>query len=147
MKLRPQDVISYQGRDFVVEGLLTYKLGTKTYKLARAVDGDEVRWVEPLVDAMDDRMLFFEEVTDLPLGTPPPPTISYRGASYVPRFSGKAVVDVEGSVPDRAAGACDLWRYRAAGDIFVQIEKWPAKTITLAGESVHKDMVQVFPAP
>ena len=63
----------------------------------------------------------------------------------MPRLSGTATVDVEGSVPDRAAGSCELWRYRAAGDVFLQIEKWPDKTVTLAGESVHKDMVAGLP--
>jgi hypothetical protein len=147
MKLRPRDVISYQGQDFVVEGILSYKLAGKTYPLARAVDGDEVRWIEPLMDAVDDRLLFFQEVRDLRVATPPPPTIAYKGASYVPRLSGTAAVDVEGPVSDRVAGSCDLWRYRAAGDLFLQVEKWPGKTVTLAGESIHKDMVQVFPAP
>jgi hypothetical protein len=147
MKLRPKDVISYQGQDFVVEGILGYKLSGKTYPLARAVDGDEVRWIEPLMDDLDDRVLLFLEVKDLRVATPPPPTIAYKGGSYVPRLSGTATVDVDGSVPDRAAGSCDVWRYRAAGDLFLQIEKWSGKTVTLAGESIHKDMVQVFPAP
>ena len=147
MKLRPRDVISYQGQDFVVEGVLTYKLAGKTYPLARAVDGDEVRLIEPLMDDLDDRMLFFREVTDLRVGTPPPPTISYKGGSYVPRLSGTATVDVDGEVPDRAAGSCEIWRYRAAGDVFLQIEKWPGRTVTLPGESVHKDMVESSPHP
>jgi hypothetical protein len=147
MKLRPKDVISYQGQDFVVEGILGYKLSGKTYPLARAVDGDEVRWIEPLMDDLDDRVLLFLEVKDLRVATPPPPTIAYKGASYVPRLSGTATEVVDGSVPDRAAGSCDVWRYRAAGDLFLQIEKWSGKTVTLAGESIHKDMVQVFPAP
>jgi hypothetical protein len=147
MKLRPKDVISHQGKDFVVEGILTYKLGGKSYRLARAVDGDEVWWIEPLMGDLDDRVLIFKEVKDLPVGTPPPATISYKGKSYVPRLSGNAVVDIEGTVSDRAAGACELWRYRAAGDVYLQIEKWPSKIVALAGESVHKDMVEIFPAP
>jgi len=147
MKLRPKDVISYQGKDFVVEGILTYKLGGKSHRLARAVDGDDIRWIEPLATDLDDRVVFFKEVKDLPVGTPPPATISYKGKSYVPRLSGSAVVDIEGGIPDRAAGACELWRYRAAGDVFIQIEKWPSKLVALAGESVHKDMVEIFPAP
>lgn len=145
MKLRPRDIISYQGRDFVVEGILTYKLGGKAYPLARAVDGEDVYWVEPLMDASDDRLLFFQEVRDLRVATPPPPTIAYKGGSYVPKLSGQATVDVDGTVADRASGSCEVWRYRAAGDLFLQIEKWSGKTVTLAGESVHKDMVEVFP--
>jgi hypothetical protein len=147
MKLRPRDVISYQGQDFVVDGVVSYKLQGKTYPLARASDNDEVRWIEPLMDDLDDRVLLFKEVRDLSLGTPPPPTIAYKGASYVPRLSGSTAVTIEGSVPDRTGTTCDVWRYRAAGDLYLQIEKWPNKVVALAGESIHKDMVQVFPAP
>ena len=147
MKLRPRDVFSYQGKDFVVEGVINYKLGGKNYPLARAADGDEVRFIEPLMDDLDDRMLFFREVTDLRVGTPPPATISYKGGSYVPRHSGTAQVAAEGDLPDRPAGSVEIWRYRAAGDVFLQIEKWPTRTVTLHGESVHKDMVGHFPAP
>ena len=147
MKLRPRDVISYQGTDYVVEGILAYKLGAKTHRLARAVDGDRVIWVEPLMDDADDRLLLFREVKDLPVGTPPPATISYKGASYLPRFSGTATVDLDGVVSGRAAGTCELWRYRGAGDVFLQIEKWPTGAVVLLGESVHKDMVDIYPAP
>ena len=43
MKLRLRDILSYQGKDYVVEGLLTYRLGGKVYRLARVVDVNEVR--------------------------------------------------------------------------------------------------------
>jgi hypothetical protein len=63
MKLRLRDIVSYQGKDYVVEGLLTYRLGGKVLRLCRVVDGSTVRWVEPLVDDSDDRMLILDEVT------------------------------------------------------------------------------------
>jgi hypothetical protein len=144
---RLRDVFSHQGRDFLVEGLLTYKLGARTLKLARVVDGDDVRFVEPLTDDADDRLLVLAEVTDLRVGTPPPATISYKGGSYVPRLSGSATVTIDGAVTGRTGGSCELWRYRAAGDLFLQIERWASGTVFLAGESVHKDMVDFLPAP
>lgn len=147
MKLRLRDILSHQGKDYVAEGILTYRIGGKVYRLARVVDGDTVRWVEPLLDATDDRILILDEVSDLDISTPPPPTISYQGKSYLPKLSGQATVEVAGKVPDRLAGTCEVWRYRAAGDVFLQIERWPDRTITLAGESIHKDMVDVLPAP
>lgn len=147
MKLRLRDVISHQGRDFTVESIFSYKMDARTFKLARAVDGADVRWVEPLTDDLDDRILLLAEVKDLAVGTPPPATIAYKGASYVPRFSGTAAVTAEGDVAGRRGNACEVWRYRAAGDLFVHVEKWADRTIVLAGESVHKDMVQVYPAP
>jgi hypothetical protein len=147
MKLRPRDVFSYEGRDYVIEGVLTYKVGGKTLPLARAVDDGTVLWIEPLLDSQDDRLLVFKEVRDLSVSTPPPPTISYKSGSYVPRLSGPATVTVEGVVPDRPPGTVEIWRYRAAGDVFVQIEKWSHKVVSLAGESVHENMVSVLPAP
>jgi hypothetical protein len=145
MKLRLRDIVSYQGKDFVVEGLLSYKLGNKVYRLARVVDGNTVRWIEPLTDDADDRVLLLEDVKDLEMSTPPPATISYRGGSYVPRLSGQATVEVAGKVPDRFAGNCELWRYRAAGDLFIQIERWSDRVVVLHGESVHKSMIDVLP--
>jgi hypothetical protein len=147
MKLRLRDILSYQGKDYVTEGILTYRIAGKVYRLARVVDGDTVRWVEPLTDASDDRILILDEVQGVDLSTPPPPTISSQGKSYLPKLSGQATVEVAGKVPDRLAGTCEVWRYRAAGDVFLQIERWPDRTITLAGESVHKDMVDILPAP
>jgi Domain of unknown function (DUF4178) len=147
MKLRLRDIFSYQGKDYVVEGLLTYRLGGKVMRLARVVDGTTVRWVEPLAEDSDDRLLILDEVTGIDLSTPPPSTISYQGKSYLPKLQGQATVEVAGKVPDRVAGSCDVWRYRAAGDVFLQIERWSDRTITLVGESVHKDMVDVLPSP
>jgi hypothetical protein len=147
MKLRLRDIVSYQGKDYVVEGLLTYRLGGKVLRLCRVVDGSTVRWVEPLVDDSDDRMLILDEVTGVDLSTPPPSSISYQGKTYLPKLQGQCTVEVAGKVPDRLAGSCEIWRYRAAGDVFLQIERWSDRIVILAGESVHKDMVDVLPAP
>jgi hypothetical protein len=147
MKVRLRDIVSYQGRDLVVEGLLTYHVGGVSHRLARLVDGDTVRWLEPLTDDMDDRTLLFEEITGLDVGTPPPSTIMHGGHSYLPRLGGPATVEMAGRIPDRTGASCELWRYRAAGDRYLQIERWPDRTVTLAGESVHKDMLEVLPAP
>ncbi len=147
MKLQLRDIVSYQGRDFTVEGLVTYKLGARTLPLARVVDGAEECWLEPLLDDLDDRVLWLSEISDLDTATPPAATISYQGKSYVPRFSGTATVAVDGRVAGRSNGSCEIWRYRAAGDVFLQIERWPDRVVVLAGESVHKGMVDVLPAP
>ena len=40
MALKPRDVVSYLGRDYVVEGVVTYKVAGKSHPLARAVDGE-----------------------------------------------------------------------------------------------------------
>lgn len=145
MKLKVKDIVCHQGRDWVVEGILTYKLDGKPLPLARIVDGADVRWLEPLLDDLDDRFLLLSEVQDLHSSTPPPATISYHGKSYLPRFAGTAEVALAGRVPARTAGSCEVWRYRAAGDVFLQIERWPDGVVVLGGESVHKGMIDILP--
>jgi len=142
---KPRDVLTYLGRDYVVGGVVVYKLNGKVHPLARAVDGDVVLWVEPLLDDMDDRMLVLTEVRDLDISTPPPQSISYRTSVFVPRLSGRALVELSGQVPEQAAGPRDIWRYRAAGDVFLQIEARATGTVVLYGESVHKGMIDVLP--
>ncbi len=145
MKVQLRDIVSYQGRDFIVEAILTYKIGGRSLPLVRLVDGQQVAWMEPLLDDMDDRVLWLTEVSDLDTATPPPATIAYQGKSYVPRLSGAATVAVDGRAPGRSNGNCEVWRYRAAGDVFLQIERWPDRVVALAGESVHKGMIDVLP--
>jgi hypothetical protein len=140
--LKPRDVLSYLGRDYVVEGVVVYKLNGRAYPLARAVDGDAVLWVEPLMDDMDDRMLVLTQVRDLDIATPPPQSISYRQAAFLPRWSGNTTVEVVGQIPGQAAGQREVWRYRAAGDVFLQIEARGTETVVLYGESVHKGMIE-----
>jgi hypothetical protein len=143
--LKPKDVISYLGRDYLVGGVVVYRLSGKVHTLARAVDGDVVLWVEPLMDDMDDRMLVLTEVRDLDIGTPPPQSISYRKSVFVPRWTGRANVELVGPVPEQSAGPRGVWRYRAGGDVFLQIEARPSGTTVLHGESVHKGMIDVLP--
>jgi len=143
--INPRDILSYLGRDYVVEGVLSYQLPGHSFRLARAVDGDVVLWVELLADEADDRLLVMTEVQDLAIGTPPPQSIDYRKSMFVQRFAGAAKLSVAGIVAGRTESTVDVWRYRAAGDLYLQIEQGPNGHVVLYGESVHKGMIDVLP--
>ena len=145
MKLQVRDVVSYAGRDYVVEGVITYQLGGKPFQLARAVDGDIVLWIEPARDDADDRLLVLREIRDLEMSVPPPTAIAYHDLTYVQRLSTRVTLTVTGQVPERTNGSVMLWRYRAAGDLYLQIEEAPGRVAMLAGESVHKGMIDILP--
>jgi hypothetical protein len=145
MKIQVRDVVSYLGRDYLVDGVVNYHLNGKRSQLARAVDGDTVLWVEPPQDDAADRFLVLKEIRDLEMAIPPPENICYRDITYVQRTGGKASVDVTGSAPERAPGSVQLWRYRAAGDLFVQIESSTGGVWMAAGESVHRGMLEILP--
>jgi hypothetical protein len=145
MKIQVRDVVSFFGRDYLVEGVVSYLVNGKRMQLARAVDGDAVLWVEPLRNDIDDRLLVFKEVRDLEMAIPPPASIFYNNATYLQRLTGKATVEVTGSVPERTAGTSQLWRYAAAGDLALHIESGSTGTWMAAGESVHRGMIDILP--
>jgi hypothetical protein len=146
MQLHLKDVVSYAGTDYLVAGLITYRMAGHKRELARLVDGERALWMDPLLDEIGERVLFFEEVHDLDMTTPPPANISYKGRTYVRVLAGQAEVETSGYTPGRVLGTCEVWRYRAAGDTFIQIEAWPDGLVVLAGPSAHQAMLQILPA-
>jgi hypothetical protein len=146
MKLHLKDVVSYAGTDYLVEGLIGYRLGRRKRVLARLVDGERILWMQPVSDELHERVLFLEEVHDLDMTTPPPANIYFKGRTYLRVHAGQAEVTTSGRTPGRVSGTCEVWRYRAAGDTFIQMEAWPDGLVVLAGPSAHQGMLQILPA-
>jgi hypothetical protein len=143
-----RDVLSFSGRDYLVEGTVAYLLAAKRSLMARAVDGQTTVWVEfpdPEGAAAPDRLLVLREVRDLDLAMPPPESIDYHQLSYVRRLAARAVIEVDGVVPDHTTGAAQVWRYRAAGDRYLQIEEGNGGVFMMAGESVPRGMIDHLP--
>src|SRR4029079_3300933 len=86
MSIKVRDIVSFAGRDYVVEGTASYQINGRTTVLARAVDGEVVLWVEsPHAPGAGDRVMVLREVRDLELAVPPPESISYHDLTYVQR--------------------------------------------------------------
>ncbi|HEX7501239.1 MAG TPA: DUF4178 domain-containing protein [Polyangia bacterium] len=136
------DRVGYQGTDYRVDDILAYALADRCFHLARLVVAGAVRFLESPTSDADNRVLVLAEIAGIDITTPPPATIYHRGESYLLRVSGAAKVTTAGGDPR----ACTLWRYRAAGDQFLQIEQWPDRVRMLAGPSVHLDMLEIRPA-
>jgi uncharacterized protein DUF4178 len=145
MKIQVHDAVSYAGRDYVVEGVVGYESGGESWQLARAVDGEAVLWIEPPHAELAERLLVLREIRDLDMAVPPPAAIAYHDLTYVQRLATRVTVGVDGRVPERASGSVMLWRYRAAGDLYLQLEEGGGRVAMLAGESVHHGMIEVLP--
>ncbi len=148
MPIHIRDVLSFSGRDYVVEGTVGYLLAGKRSVMARSVDGETTAWVEFPADEAGppaERLLVLHEVHDLDLAMPPPDSIDYHQLSYVQRLAARAVIEIDGLVPDHAAGALQVWRYRAAGDRYLQIEEGNGRLFMLAGESTPRGMITHLP--
>jgi len=145
MRIQVRDVVSHAGRDYIIEGIVSYETGAESWQLARAVDGDSVLWLEPPHVETEERLLVLREIRDLEMSVPPPPAIAYHDLTYVQRLATRATIGVEGRVPERSSGNAMLWRYRAAGDLYLQLEEGAGRVAMLAGESVHHGMIEVLP--
>jgi Domain of unknown function (DUF4178) len=145
MRINVNDAVSYAGRDYVVEGVVTYETGAETWQLARAVDGATVLWVEPPHGELAERLLVLREIRDLEMSVPPPAAIAYHDLTYVQRLATRVGLAVEGRVAERASGGVMVWRFRAAGDLYLQLEEGASRVTMLAGESVHPGMIEVLP--
>ena len=148
MPIQIRDVLSFSGRDYLVEGTVVYRLAGKRSVLARAVDGETAAWVESPDDEAGppaDRLLVLHEVRDLDLAMPPPESIDYHQLSYVQRLAARAAIEIDGVVPEHTAGALQVWRYRAAGDLYLQIEEGNGRVFMMAGESVPRGMIDHLP--
>jgi Domain of unknown function (DUF4178) len=145
MKLHVNDIVAFGGTDYRVESVVAYRLPQATLDLARIVGAGQVRFLEMRESGVSDRALVLSEIDNLDITTPPPATIYHHGESYLQRMSGRAAIEATGDLP-ALAKSCLFWRYRAAGDQFLQIEEWPDRIRMLAGPSVHVDMLEVRPA-
>ena len=142
MKLHVNDRVGYQGVDHRVDDILTYALADRSFHLARLEAASDVRFLETPTSDADGRVVVLAEIEKLDITTPPPATIYHRSESYLLRVSGAATV----TTASGETRTCTLWRYRAAGDQFLQIEQWPEKVRMFAGASVHVDMLEIRPA-
>ena len=148
MPIHIRDVLSFHGRDYLVEGKVAFLLAGKRSLMARAVDGQTVLWVEfpdEETHPPADRLLVLHEVHDLDVAIPPPESIEYHQLSYLQRLAARAIIELDGVVPDHSAGALQVWRYRAAGDRYLQIEEGHGRVFMMAGESVPRGMIDHLP--
>ena len=148
MPIHIRDVLSFSGRDYLVEGRVAFLLAGKKSMMARAVDGQTVAWIEfPDEEAHPpvDRLLVLHEVRDLDVAIPPPESIDYHQLSYVQRLAARAVIEIDGLVPEHSAGPLQVWRYRAAGDRYLQLEEGHGRLFMMAGESVPHGMIDHLP--
>jgi hypothetical protein len=145
VNLHLHETIGYQGSSYRVEGILDFGLGDRVLRLGRLCAGDQARYLEMPGGDLLDRALLLAEIPALDITTPPPATIYHGGESFLLKLSGTAEVTVTGEVPGRVPGPCGLWRYRAAGGRFLQIEAWPDAVRMLEGASVHESMIEIRP--
>lgn len=149
MRLAMNDIVAFQGVDLRVDGIIVYVLGPGAegarLQIARLIGAGQTRFLQMPTSEASHRVLMLSEIDNLDVSAPPPATIYHQRESYLLKLTGTADIVATGAA-SMLRGPCRLWRYRAAHDEYLQIEEWPDRIRTLAGPSVHVDMLEVRPA-
>lgn len=145
--LRPGDVVSHLGVDYLVEGAVTLDEDGKVTRLYRMADGARVRWLA--VRAGLDEPLVLEGVDGLlahATAHAAPEQLLHRGTAY--RLSARSLARAAqtgqvGTLPvtDRAW----VWEYAGAGAQRILAVGWGDRMEALVGEPVAATLLEVLP--
>lgn len=154
--LRVDDVLTMDGRDFLVEGLIAYDEDGHRWTGARIVDGSDVQWLVVGLDrasASSIRVLARDDSAPI-TGYPPEAQVigevryalDKRGAATCQLFGDLG--GLGGMQKDRPEGhveRCRWWLYSAPGDDTVLVEQWGSDYRTLRGKKVGDGVVELIP--
>ncbi len=155
--LRPGDIIQYNARDYLVEGVVTYDEDGHRWSGGRLVDGRSTLWLiagmERLGSKTSLRMLIPDE--DMEMSGYPPENIvagktrfelDTRGTALA-KFSGDvgALPGKRGDPSYDTVERCRWWRYDSAGDDTMIIEQWSGEYRVLRGHKVESMMIEMIP--
>lgn len=150
--VRPNDIIQHAGRDYLVEGVVSYDEDGHSWKGARMADSGQVRWMIVGLErgsALTVRLL--DVAKDVELSGYPPETLDVGGTSYKLAGRGTATAtfagDLEGlATPEGGTARCRWWKYTAPGELSLVVEQWGEIYRTLRGETVRADDVELLGA-
>ncbi len=126
MPIHIRDVLSFHGRDYWSKGrpLPPGRQDLAAGARRRRRDGAVGRAARRRRGRPADRLMVLHEVRDLEMAVPPPRVhrLSPAAATCSGWRRGRPI-EVDGVVPEHTTGPLQVWRYRAAGDLYLQIEE------------------------
>jgi hypothetical protein len=151
------DVLTMDGRDFLVEGTITYDEDGHRWVGARIVDGSDVKWTVvgiERVGVMPVRLMVQDTETDVS-GFPPEVlmvgelryALDKRGTATC-RLAGDCGALSAGKPKDQPAGAverCRWWLYNGTGDDTLVLEQWGGEYRMLRGKKVASETIDLIP--
>jgi hypothetical protein len=153
---RVDDVLTIDGKDFLVEGLIRYDEDGHRWTGARVVDGADVKW---LVDGIERagsgaiRLLVQDDATQI--SGYPPEVLVIGEVRYALDKRGTANCALHGDVgplgalkkdrPDGHVERARWWLYSAPGDDTLLLEQWGADYRVLRGKKVGEGTIELIP--
>ena len=154
--VRVDDVLTIDGRDFLVEGLIAYDEDGHRWAAARVVDGRDVRWLVIGIErtgAGAMRLLVQDEATQI--SGYPPEVLVIGDVRYALDKRGAATCALHGDLgalgalkkdrPDGHVERARWWLYAAPGDDTLLLEQWGADYRVLKGKKVGDGTIELIP--
>jgi hypothetical protein len=154
--VRVDDVLTIDGKDFLVEGLINYDEDGHRWIGARVVDGNDVQWLVVGIErtgAGSLRLLVQDEATQI--AGYPPEVLVIGEVRYALDKRGAATCALSGELgplgalkkdrPDGHVERARWWLYSAPGDDTLLLEQWGADYRVLRGKKVGDGTIELIP--
>jgi hypothetical protein len=154
--LRVDDVLTIDGKDFLVEGLINYDEDGHRWVGGRVVDGKDIKWLIVGIERTGSgsvRLLVQDEST--PISGYPPEAIVIGELRYVTDKRGAATCSLRGDLgalgdlkkdrPDGHVERCRWWLYTAPGEDTLLVEQWGSDYRVLRGKKVGEGTIELIP--
>jgi len=154
--VRVDDVLTIDGKDFLVEGMINYDEDGHRWTAARVVDGSEVKWLVVGIErtgAGSLRLLAQDEATQI--SGYPPEVLVIGEVRFALDKRGAATCALHGELgplgalkkgrPDGHVERARWWLYSAPGDDTLLLEQWGADYRVLRGKKVGDGTLELIP--
>jgi len=155
-ELRVDDVLTIDGKDFLVEGLINYDEDGHRWIGARVVDGSDVQWLIVGIERAGTgamRLLVQDESTQI--SGYPPEVLVVGDVRYALDKRGAATCALHGDLgtlgalqKDRPEGHVERarwWLYSAPGDDTLLLEQWGTDYRVLRGKKIGDATIELIP--
>jgi Domain of unknown function (DUF4178) len=154
--LRVDDVLTIDGKDFLVEGMINYDEDGHRWTGARVVDGSDVQWLVVGIEragAGSMRLLAQDDATQI--SGYPPEVLVIGEVRYALDKRGAATCALHGDLgplgalkkdrPDGHVERARWWLYSAPGDDTLLLEQWGSDYRVLRGKKVGESTIELIP--
>ncbi len=153
--IRVGDVVQYEARDWLVEGVIEYDEDGHRWRGARLVDGSDEGWLlVGLERGGSARLRLMKEDPEVHITGYPPEKLVTRGATFTQETRGTATARVTGDAGDLPgtdeAGPdsvlrCRWWRYETPGQKALVVEQWGGLYRVLSGDILKNIDIELMP--
>ncbi len=143
--LEVNDIVTYLGQDFMVEGKLIFEEDGDEWYEYMLVDGADVRWLCVEEDDVLELSLY-KVVKDMPLRSDPGETVEYEGVRFIMQERGVARMRRLGRTGSRTAQTCGYWDYSSAGggELLLSVERWGQSYEVSVGQEIDEATLDVL---